>query len=45
MTTAKGSAAAKSLCSCGVVDEDLNVMIINRSMVSFHYVQESLLVI
>lgn len=44
--TTKGSAAAKRLCFCAVVDaEEVNVMIINRRLVSFHFLQGSLLAI
>lgn len=44
--TTKGSAAAKRLCFCAVVDAgEVNVMIINRRLVSFHFLQGSLLAI
>jgi len=43
-TTTEGYVAAKRLCFCGEADaEEVNVMVINRSLVSLH--QGSLLVI
>lgn len=44
--TTKGSAAANRVCFCALVDaEEVNVMIINRRLVSFNFIQGSLLVI